>query len=498
MIYNFMFSILPGSPTGLAMSVLNRTKGFYENKIDSTILAPTFNRYHSRDMSRLKQKQLLKVPVHYMFDDLGTASERVISLPDPVNGLVNNNNLQIISDENPLIKRLFNNGEYKYFVKYSNTGNVNYIKCFENQVFANKTSYYDDRNMLSYEEFYFPSSNSLLSKVYYDDNGRAFLRYLFKKNGELYNIIHFPSNQTFKNEQELIFFWLSNILPKNQKIAIISEYAVYKKALLRVKENLALGSKLIFTLHNNHFSSPYTTGSPIRNDFKTILNHLDEVKNVVVLTKEQKEDLVEEFGHSNSFFYVPHAARKFNGGLNVSRKPYTITVGSRFEKIKGIEDTIYAFSKVLKKIPNAHLNIIGKGPEKANYEKIINSLNIKSQCSIIDFVSDLPLEYAKSDISVFTSYYEGFHLSLIEAMSAGAVPVVFPYKYGPKDIIENGVTGIITEEKDIDELAHNIVSLLNNREKLSKMRIAAMKVPELYSVKNNVEHWEKTISEAKE
>lgn len=495
LIYNFMFAALPGSPTGLAKAVLNRTKGFEENGFNSLILAPAFNRYHKRDMELLRKKELLKVPVHYMFEDLSTSNENYIS-SDPVLKLVKEENLTMISDNNSSVKRLFDNGVYKYFVKYSSEGVVNFIKHFSDQVFVDSASFYNENNVLVYKEFYFPNSNALLSKVYYDANGEAFLRYLYKKSGELYNIIHFPSDHTFSNEQELVFFWLKNILPMDEQIMLISEYAVYKKALLEVKKVLTSDSKLIFTLHNNHFSKPYDIGSPIRNDFKTLLNHLDDLKNIVVLTQEQQQDLIDQFGHPDSFFYVPHAAESINHNGESQRIPYTITVGSRFEKIKGIEETIRAFSKVVKKLPDAHLNIIGRGVERKNYEALIKELNIESSCSIINFVNNLPMEYAESDISVFTSYYEGFHLSLIEAMSAGAVPVVFPYKYGPKDIIENGKSGIITKEKDISELADSIIELLMDRVKLTKMRKESMKISSKYSVTNNVKCWKKVFSNA--
>lgn len=497
LVYNFMFAGLPGSPTGLAMAVLNRTKGFVENGINSEILVTTFNKNHSRDMRLLREKGLLKVPVRYMFDDLCDNSEsEIFSLPDPVNKLIKTENLQQVPDSNPLIKRLFDNGKYEYFVKYNSNGKINFIKHFSNQVFADKVAYYNDHNLLVSEEYYFPNSNIVLSRVYYNTNGQVFLRYLYKKSGQLFNIIHFPSGSTFKSEQELVFYWLSNILPKNEIIMLISEYAVYKQALLRVKDTLAKGSKLIFTLHNNHYASPYTVGSPIRNDFKTILDHLDEVKNVVVLTKEQRNDLISQFGRADSFFCVPHAAKQYKGIQNSKRKRNSITVGGRFEKIKGIEETIYAFKKVLKEVPEAHLNIIGRGRERDNYKKIIHSLGIEDNCSIVNFVSDLQAEYAKSDIAVFTSYYEGFHLSLTEAMGAGAVPITFPYKYGPKDIIDNGKSGIITKGRDIDELSRSIVEVLTNREKLSEMRIEAMKIPEKFSVKNNVKCWKNVFETA--
>lgn len=492
-----MFSAIPGAPTGLAMAVLNRTKGFLDNGINSVILAPAFNRFHTRDMNLLRQKGLLEVPVNYMFEDLSESDNKVFLLPDPVSKLIENENLVSISDDNPLIKRLFDDGKYEYFVKYNSKGGLDFVKHFYNQVFVDKTSYYNENNILVVEEFYFPNSNTLLSKVYYDNKGKAFLRYLYKKNGELYNIIHFPSGKTFKDEQELVFFWLSKILPKNEIIMLISEYAVYKDALISAKKQLMTGSKLIFTLHNNHYSAPYTIGSPVRNDFKPILNHLDELKNIVVLTEEQQKDLIDQFQRTDTFFHVPHATKQLSISKKLKRTPLTITIGSRFEKIKGIDETIYAFSKVLKEIAGVHLNIIGRGVEKKNYESLIKSLGVEQQVSIIDFVNDLPLEYAKSDISVFTSQYEGFHLSLIEAMSAGAVPVVFPYKYGPKDIIENGKSGIITRKRDVDELANEIVGILTNRERLSEMRKETLKVSKKFSVKNNVEHWNNVFHNAR-
>ena len=61
--------------------------------------------------------------------------------------------------------------------------------------------------------------------------------------------------------------------------------------------------------------------------------------------------------------------------------------------------------------------------------------------SVKDNIPNLLTKYA-GGIAVLTSRYEGFSLSLIEAMSQGLVPISFSVDVAP-EIIRNGENGFI-------------------------------------------------------
>jgi glycosyltransferase involved in cell wall biosynthesis len=79
--------------------------------------------------------------------------------------------------------------------------------------------------------------------------------------------------------------------------------------------------------------------------------------------------------------------------------------------------------------------------------------------------------WAIADLALLTSDSEGMPLSMIEAQLSG-VPVVATDVGSVSEIVEDGVTGILSEV-DADQIASKIVDLVENSSKLEKMRKAA-------------------------
>lgn len=72
-----------------------------------------------------------------------------------------------------------------------------------------------------------------------------------------------------------------------------------------------------------------------------------------------------------------------------------------------------------------------------------------------------------------SSRFESFGLVLIEAMSSGLPVISFDCKYGPRSIIQDGVTGAIVQPSHIEKMAEAICSLIESEEKRRNLRINA-------------------------
>lgn len=64
-------------------------------------------------------------------------------------------------------------------------------------------------------------------------------------------------------------------------------------------------------------------------------------------------------------------------------------------------------------------------------------------------------EYQKSQMLVLSSDSESFALVLVEAMSCGLPVVATDCPYGPSEIIEDGVTGLLAQ-MDIQDMANKM------------------------------------------
>ncbi|WP_156288565.1 glycosyltransferase family 4 protein [Oceanobacillus salinisoli] len=110
-----------------------------------------------------------------------------------------------------------------------------------------------------------------------------------------------------------------------------------------------------------------------------------------------------------------------------------------------------------------HWLIVGDGPDKKELEQVA-----PRNMSFAGFLSggDLAHVYAAADLFVFPSATETFGNVVLESMAAGT-PVVGTNAGGVKTIIQDNQTGVLCEEKNLEQFASAIVSLLamdNKRE----------------------------------
>lgn len=114
---------------------------------------------------------------------------------------------------------------------------------------------------------------------------------------------------------------------------------------------------------------------------------------------------------------------------------FTIVSMGREDDVKGFWHLIKAFFLVTKKIPQARLLIVGDGTF-TEYKKLAENLKISEKVWFTGKKSN-PFPYLKAaQISVLTSYYEGFPNALVEAMTLGLPVIATDCLTGPAEILE--------------------------------------------------------------
>lgn len=209
--------------------------------------------------------------------------------------------------------------------------------------------------------------------------------------------------------------------------------------------------------------------SEILSKFNSIPKHLYKLVKttpdvVIVPSSNTKKDLVNNMGvNKNVIKIIPCAVNvpKINKSVIVNR----VCCVSRLQEGKGQDLLIKAWPKVVKKIPDAKLFIVGEGEK---YRKVLQDLvkNLGLNRSVIftGWVKSSVDEIAKSEISVFPSIWEleGFGLVTIESMALGKGVVAFDVGPTP-ELVENRKTGLLVSSGDVNKLAEAIVLLLKNK-----------------------------------
>jgi glycosyltransferase involved in cell wall biosynthesis len=136
---------------------------------------------------------------------------------------------------------------------------------------------------------------------------------------------------------------------------------------------------------------------------------------------------------------------------------------------KGIDFLIKAFKKINENYPDTKLVIVGEGPEKKKYEKLITNLELDNKVVLTGFADNIPQILKSADLFVLASIKEAFGLVLLEAMAA-QLPIIATKVGGIPEIITSNKNGILVEEKNTEELVNAISQLLQNvplRQKLA-------------------------------
>lgn len=139
----------------------------------------------------------------------------------------------------------------------------------------------------------------------------------------------------------------------------------------------------------------------------------------------------------------------------------TVGLIGRLSPQKDIGTFLQACQRVLVQFPNVHCEIHGDGPERERLTGLCNRLGIEHAVRFTGaFAKErLPEILAGLDIVVLSSVYEGFGISLLEAM-AYSIPVAATSVGGVPEVVEDDVTGLLVSPQSPELLADAICRLI--------------------------------------
>lgn len=155
---------------------------------------------------------------------------------------------------------------------------------------------------------------------------------------------------------------------------------------------------------------------------------------------------------------------------NLTRPIQLVSVARLVEK-KGLEYSIRAIAKLAQNHPNIEYKIAGDGPLQNELEKLINELQVqkqvqllgwKKQSEILEILNGADILLAPS-VTSKDGDREGIPVTLMEGMARG-IPVVSTYHSGIPELVQDGGSGFLVPERNVDALAEKIDYLINHPE----------------------------------
>jgi glycosyltransferase involved in cell wall biosynthesis len=123
---------------------------------------------------------------------------------------------------------------------------------------------------------------------------------------------------------------------------------------------------------------------------------------------------------------------------------------------KGFDYLIKSMPKIIEKIPDCNLIIIGDGPQRSELENIVENLNIHNFVSFKGQQRDIRYWLNNMDLLVLPSLAEGFPTILLESM-ATKVPVIATDIKGSRELVIEGQTGWLVPISSPDAIADKII-----------------------------------------
>ena len=178
------------------------------------------------------------------------------------------------------------------------------------------------------------------------------------------------------------------------------------------------------------------------------------------------------------FIPQPDAMQK-RKELGLQDKKIIISVG-RLVHRKGQDNLIQAMPAVLKKIPNAHLLLVGEGPYRKHLEKLVTKSSLEQNVTFAGRImyDKLPSYLSAADLFAMPSRsrffgleVEGLGIVYLEASACG-IPVVAGNSGGAPDAVLEGVTGLCVDGTNIEQITAALVEICSDAERASHMGAA--------------------------
>lgn len=204
----------------------------------------------------------------------------------------------------------------------------------------------------------------------------------------------------------------------------------------------------------------------------------------VVLTEEDKEN----WGSQKHICVIPNS-NTFSPIRTAALDAKKVIAVGRYSYQKGFDRLIDAWRIVTKSCPDWQLEIVGEGDEKVALQNRIDRYGLAEQVKLMPATSAIEEVYLGASVMVLSSHYEGLPMVLLEAQSFGLPIVSFACQCGPKDIVEDGETGYLVPEGNVEQLAERLVNVMTNETLRKAMGRRAKEASHRYDEDRVMKQW---------
>ncbi|ALC82529.1 MULTISPECIES: glycosyltransferase [Bacillus] len=399
----------------------------------------------------------------------------------------------VVSFKNDTTADYFYNGAYEMQKVWSADGRLLHKVLYNGYSKVRKEEFHIDGYVQRETLF---DKNTGFKKVirYLAPDGFCYLTEWFNDKGNINGVLLFDRDsvhlQKFNNHRDFHTYWLEQLCMKEEDPIIICDGVGSANKVNAMKNGIA---RRYYCVHSNHLDFPHTYGSPVRENHRYALEHIEDYDGLIVLTEEQKEDIEKDFPSKDNIYVIPHAPRRLHLTEPIDKKKNLFVMIARYHEEKGIDKAIKAMAHLKETHPGIELHIYGSGPNEQEYRKLREQLGADN-VQLHGYASDPGTLYSEALATLLTSKFEGFSLAICESFSCATPVISFNVKYSPAELIENGKTGLLVEKDNIEELANSIAFFYENPQLAIECgSLAQEKINDCYNEEILMNRWENVL-----
>lgn len=251
-----------------------------------------------------------------------------------------------------------------------------------------------------------------------------------------------------------------------------------------VHAHMMTGVVLAGILRNNH---EYSLVSTVHNEFQRSAVLMGLADRVIAVSHAVADSMIRRGIPAEKLRVVANGTlgsprhRKIQDYQPIKLHHPAITTVAGMYTRKGIGELIAAFQTIAKDFPQAHLYLVGDGPDRAIFESMVkNCGKLRKRIHFEGFQPEPQRYMLSTDIFVLASHCESFGLVLTEAREAGCAIVASDVD-GIPETLDHRQAGILIPPKDSQTLANTLAQLLKDPQQLQSWKLRAQQNLERFS-----------------
>jgi glycosyltransferase involved in cell wall biosynthesis len=173
-------------------------------------------------------------------------------------------------------------------------------------------------------------------------------------------------------------------------------------------------------------------------------------------------------------------------GIGIPAGAFVVGSVGRLSRQKSPLDLLAAFEHLARTRADAHLVVVGDGPDRAEVEAAIQRAGLAGRVWLLGLRRDVPELLRAFDVFALASRWEGLPRVFPQAMAAG-LPIVATRVAGAPDAVLEGVSGWLVDVGDTAAFGRRLVQLAQDPDLLRRMGTSGRERVEEFSARRMVD-----------